>query len=271
MRSLHACMLSRFSRVWLCATLGTAAHQAPLSTGFCRQEYWSGLPFPSPNEVFRRLCFSHILTLKGLDNSETTKVKHRVNNFPATQGGSNTSLVRHSFLSPVSWWLCKEERFETCLVVQWLRTRPPVQETQFQSLVRGLRSQAPQQKPSATYKWGGGGERWIRQTFALVYRQGTWEVKQVDPHELAKGSWWESCSGVFRHGSWWHTSHHSPLIAWKDMKPKLIRGFWGESWGPDSPSMGFRPWASSFQAVHTLSPKGSSSGSLSPVTQGAAC
>ena len=26
----------------------TAAHQAPLSIGFSRQEYWSGLPFPSP-------------------------------------------------------------------------------------------------------------------------------------------------------------------------------------------------------------------------------
>ena len=31
---MHVCMLSRFSRVWLCATLWTAAHQAPLSTGF---------------------------------------------------------------------------------------------------------------------------------------------------------------------------------------------------------------------------------------------
>ena len=44
---MHACMLSRFSRVQLCATPWTAAHQAPPSTGFCRQEYWSGLPFPS--------------------------------------------------------------------------------------------------------------------------------------------------------------------------------------------------------------------------------
>ena len=31
----------------LCVTLWTAAHQAPPSTGFSRQEYWSGLPFPS--------------------------------------------------------------------------------------------------------------------------------------------------------------------------------------------------------------------------------
>ena len=41
-------LLSRFSRVWLCATPETAAHQAPPSLGFSRQEYWSGLPFPSP-------------------------------------------------------------------------------------------------------------------------------------------------------------------------------------------------------------------------------
>jgi len=41
-------LLSRFSRVLLCATPETAAHQAPLSLGFSRQEHWSGLPFSSP-------------------------------------------------------------------------------------------------------------------------------------------------------------------------------------------------------------------------------
>ena len=39
-------LLSRFSRVRLCATPETTAHQAPLSLGFSRQEHWSGLPFP---------------------------------------------------------------------------------------------------------------------------------------------------------------------------------------------------------------------------------
>ena len=39
---------SRFSSVRLCATPETAAHQAPPSLGFSRQEHWSGLPFPSP-------------------------------------------------------------------------------------------------------------------------------------------------------------------------------------------------------------------------------
>ena len=41
-------LLSRFSRVRLCATPWTAAHQASPSLGFSRQEHWSGLPFPSP-------------------------------------------------------------------------------------------------------------------------------------------------------------------------------------------------------------------------------
>ena len=41
-------LLSRFSRVRLCVTPEMAAHQAPLSLGFSRQEHWSGLPFPSP-------------------------------------------------------------------------------------------------------------------------------------------------------------------------------------------------------------------------------
>ena len=44
-------MLSHFSRVRLCAIPWTAAHQAPPSLGFSRQEYWSGLPFPSPMHV----------------------------------------------------------------------------------------------------------------------------------------------------------------------------------------------------------------------------
>ena len=45
---LELLLLSRFSRVQLCATPETAAHQAPLSLRFSRQEHWSVLPFPSP-------------------------------------------------------------------------------------------------------------------------------------------------------------------------------------------------------------------------------
>ena len=42
----YVCLLNCFSHVWLFVTLWTVDRQAPLSMGFFRQEYWSGLPFP---------------------------------------------------------------------------------------------------------------------------------------------------------------------------------------------------------------------------------
>ena len=39
------------SRVWLFVTPWTVAHRTPLSMGFSRQEYWSGVPFPSPGDL----------------------------------------------------------------------------------------------------------------------------------------------------------------------------------------------------------------------------
>ena len=42
------------SRVRLLATPWTAAHQAPPSMGFSRQEYWSGVPLPSPMTLYRK-------------------------------------------------------------------------------------------------------------------------------------------------------------------------------------------------------------------------
>ena len=47
---LSCCMLSRFSHLLLFATLWTVAHQAPVSIGFSRQEYWSELPCPPPGD-----------------------------------------------------------------------------------------------------------------------------------------------------------------------------------------------------------------------------
>ena len=65
-------LLSRFSRVRLCATPRTAAYQASPPMGFSRQEYWSGVPLPSLNnnatssqrdestELELHLCISHV-------------------------------------------------------------------------------------------------------------------------------------------------------------------------------------------------------------------
>ena len=45
------------SHVQVFATPWTVAHQAPLSMGFSRQEYWRGLPFPSPVKVLGEAYF----------------------------------------------------------------------------------------------------------------------------------------------------------------------------------------------------------------------
>ena len=44
-------VLSHFSHVQLVATQLAAAHQAPLSMGLSKQEYWSGLPCPPPGDL----------------------------------------------------------------------------------------------------------------------------------------------------------------------------------------------------------------------------
>ena len=71
-------LLSRFSRVRLCATPQTAAHQAPPSLGFSRQEHWSGFPWPSP-----------------MHESEKGKGSHSVMfNFSQPHGLQPTRLLR---------------------------------------------------------------------------------------------------------------------------------------------------------------------------------
>ena len=48
---MDACLLSCFSHVHLFVTPWSVACQAPLSMGFFRQEYWSGLPFSYPGDL----------------------------------------------------------------------------------------------------------------------------------------------------------------------------------------------------------------------------
>ena len=51
------------SCVQLLATRWTAAHQVPLSMGFSRQKYWSGVPLPSPIALTRRTFFGKVTSL----------------------------------------------------------------------------------------------------------------------------------------------------------------------------------------------------------------
>ena len=73
-------LLSRFSHVRLCATSKTAAYKAPLSPGYSRQEYWSGLPFICICEIKRCLLLGRkVMTnldsiLKSRDITLPTKV-----------------------------------------------------------------------------------------------------------------------------------------------------------------------------------------------------
>ena len=51
------------SRVRLLATPWTVAHQAPPSMGFSRQEYWSGVPLPSPIGLTRQTFVGKVMSL----------------------------------------------------------------------------------------------------------------------------------------------------------------------------------------------------------------
>ena len=70
--------LSHFSCVRLCATPQTAAHQAPLSLGFSRQEHWSGLPFPSPMHACMLSRFSHVWLCAPYGHSPPGSSFHRI-------------------------------------------------------------------------------------------------------------------------------------------------------------------------------------------------
>ena len=66
------------------ATLWTVAHQAPLSMGFPRQEYWSGLPFPPPGD----------LPHPGI---ELTSPALQADSLPLSHQGSPISLLHPTF------------------------------------------------------------------------------------------------------------------------------------------------------------------------------
>ena len=102
------------------ATLWTVAHQAPLSMGFSRQEYWSGLPFPSPGD----------LPDPGTEPSSSTSPTLQEDSLPLSHWGSPWSQFR--CLNPNAQ--------EFPLAVQWLGNGAFIARAQDRSLVRGLRS-----------------------------------------------------------------------------------------------------------------------------------
>ena len=88
-------LLSCFSHVWLCATPEMAAHQAPLSLVFSRQEHWSGLPFPSPMHESEKWKWSHSVVSDSLwpHGLQPTRLLH-----PWDSPGKSTGMGCHCLL-----------------------------------------------------------------------------------------------------------------------------------------------------------------------------
>ena len=146
--TLALLLLSRFSRVRLCVTPLTAAHQAPLSLGFSRQEHWSGLPFPSPMHESERWKWSRSVVSDSLQphGLQPTRLLHPCD-FPGKSTGvgchclllenalvvANTVYQQHkrrfhTWTSPngqywhqIDYILCSRRR-RSC--IQWAKTRP---------------------------------------------------------------------------------------------------------------------------------------------------
>ena len=97
-------MLSHFSHVWLCANLWTVACQAPLSMGVSRQEYWSGLPFPPPEDLPDSTIEPASLTFPALAGKffpTSITSKSVVLKFQVHQNFLE-SLLKHKLLGPTS-------------------------------------------------------------------------------------------------------------------------------------------------------------------------
>ena len=87
-------LLSHFSRVQLCVTPQTAAHQAPPSLGFSRQEHWSGLPFPSPMHESESEVAQSCLTLSDpMDCSPSGSSVHGIFQARVLEWGAIASSV----------------------------------------------------------------------------------------------------------------------------------------------------------------------------------
>ena len=101
-------LLSRFSCVGPCATSQMAAHQAPPSLRFSRQEHWSGLPFPSPKHECMLSRFSRVRLCDPMDSSPPGSSVHgilqaRILEWVAISFSHNSVVSRILFQSTFVW------------------------------------------------------------------------------------------------------------------------------------------------------------------------
>ena len=139
-------MLSCFSHVQLFATLWTAAHQAPLSMGFSRQEYWSWLPCPPsgdlPDPGIKPLSLKSLALSGGFFTTSTTWETPWVKKLTANAGdlrdtgsipgsgrspeGGHGNPLQYSCLeNPMgkgAWWATVHRVSKSWTWLKWLST-----------------------------------------------------------------------------------------------------------------------------------------------------
>ena len=122
-------LLSHFSRVRLCATPETTAHQAPPSPEFSRQEHCSELPFPSPMQESEKWKWSHSVVSDSWQPHELQPTRLlRPWDFP----GKSTGVGCHFG----ALWRYSSHTCFLVLVAQAVKNLPATQETWVQSLGR---------------------------------------------------------------------------------------------------------------------------------------
>ena len=99
-------LLSHFSHVLLCATPEMAAHQAPPSLGFSRQEYWSGLPFPSPVHESEKWKWSRsvVSDSERTHGPQPTRLLHPWD-FPGKSTGGGAIAFSTKLNDRIKWFL----------------------------------------------------------------------------------------------------------------------------------------------------------------------
>ena len=113
------------SRVQLFATPWTVAYQALPSMGFSRQEYWSGLPFPSPGDIPDPGIKSGSPTLRVDALTSEPPEKPTTYEFPVTQPVLDRDKIFMTSILCVSMPLIEAEGMVAVEIVSWTEIQPP--------------------------------------------------------------------------------------------------------------------------------------------------
>ena len=81
----------------------TVAHQAPLSMGFSRQEYWRGLPFPSPGDLPHPGIETGSPALQADSLPSETIFKHYTHRGSDTPYPRGPSIISRQYIGPLIW------------------------------------------------------------------------------------------------------------------------------------------------------------------------